>query len=163
MRVKKWAGIVAMAGLTVGLSVAVAAKCVSVTVEVPEPAELNLQDGDHVIASANTERGKFEARVQVRGKVASAPRFYIGGRLLNNTPEAQVPSDLRSCLKEAHRASLPPTGWLDRMTRSVQEWLVPTVHAKAKIKCVVTASCNQNTCCALATCGGHQAVSCVGY
>lgn len=41
--------------------------------ELPDPDTLKLPDGEHVIASVDTENGKFEARVSVKNRIASKP------------------------------------------------------------------------------------------
>src|SRR5690242_18272185 len=88
--------VLMLACLTIAAAVA-PDKCKVHKLELPDPNTLKLPDGEHVIASADTENGKFEARVNVKNKVASKPRLYIGGMLLREARESEIPKDLLDC------------------------------------------------------------------
>ena len=68
--------------LMLGLATQAAAECTSKSYKLtlPDQATLKLADGEHAIGSLQTEHGSLEARVTVKGKNISAPRFLIGGR-----------------------------------------------------------------------------------
>jgi hypothetical protein len=170
--------VLAMIGLFLALTVSARAEsCTDLQLDVPDADSLNLQDGDHVIASAPTEKGKLEVRVKVAGKKASEPEYYLGGKLLKKTPESKVPEDILKCLKpkvpkgaSLSSAETPSENFASSLCESTEsvassafDWLEGTAHAAAS-KCVIkSASCNQNTCCALACCGTSCSVACVGY
>ncbi len=145
--------------LAAGLAVVVAAECKVGRVELPDPTTLKLPDGDHVIGSADTERGRFEARVTVRGKVMSDPRYFIGGRPLQLTPESQAPKDIMQCIQESRQAAALSGSWLSRIASSTRDWLEAPVYAW-RGKCTVLPSCSQTTCCALVKCADARAVWC---
>jgi hypothetical protein len=170
MHTAKWMAAMAVFALVCvssGAPVAVAAQCVPFKLDVADPATLSLQDGDYVIGAVDTERGKFEARVSVRGKVVSEHRFFLGGRLLRPTPESQVPPVIRACFQNAQFGAEPSGGWLATAARSIREWVEPTAEAVSG-KCTVGGYCRDTSaahgyCCAVANCSGSIGFHCVNY
>jgi len=66
--------------LTLGLAVPAAAQLTNKTynLDVPDTDTLKkLKDGEHVIAAVETDRGKLEVRVRVKGKAVSDHRFLF--------------------------------------------------------------------------------------
>jgi hypothetical protein len=161
------------------LSVFAADPCKTSKLKVPDPATLNLKDGEHVIAAVETPNGKFEARVNVKGKVVSEPQFLIGGKALSKTPESQVPADLRECVKSAQQAqnaaspsgswlgnvASPSGSWLGNATRPSFGFIAPVAYAKDTFICVATASCSKAVngkyyCVAYACCSSGATTTC---
>jgi len=159
--------ILAAVCLSLTAAVPAASVCKTFRLEVPDPAELKLQDGEQIIASTSTANGRLEARVTVKGGVASQPRYYLGGRLFEKVPESKVPAEIRECLKSSQRAQnagLPSSGLLGSVRPSLS-LVAPVAYAKEpKIKCVVLSSgclgsyCFATVCCevgAFAECAYH--------
>jgi len=141
--------ILALACLTLAAAVA-PETCKVHKLELPDPATLKLPDGEHVIASVDTENGKFEARVNVKNKVASKARLYVGGKLLSEARESEIPKDLLDCLKESEK------------TGSNSESLVNTkAHAFAWVS---PPTATTTTCTAVAECvkGPFGGYACAG-
>jgi len=142
--------------------VTLAAECKIFKLELPETDTLALNDGERVLGSTTTEAGKFEARVTVRARVVSPPRFYIRGKLMTATPEAQIPPELRECLRKTESAALPNRGWLANLLPSLRDWIETPTHAY-KCKTVIL-GCVKTIggwiCCAKSTCGGSSATAC---
>jgi hypothetical protein len=65
------------------------------SLDVPDVDTLNLTDGEHTVASVDTDHGKLEARVTVKGKVISDNRYFIRGKPLKEIPERQLPGWIR--------------------------------------------------------------------
>ena len=129
--------ILALACLTLAAAVA-PDKCKVHKLELPDPDTLKLSDGEHVIASTDTENGKFEARVDVKNRVASKPRLYIGGKLLREAPESQIPKDMLDCLKESERTAWTPGSLVDT-TAHAFAWVSPATAPK--VSCIAFAEC----------------------
>jgi hypothetical protein len=135
-------------------SVPAAPACKTYRLEVPDPAGLHLKDGEQVIASTSTPNGALEARVTVRGGVASEPRYYLGGKLFEKIPDSKVPDEVRECLKGAQRALnvTPSSGELAGASRPALSLLAPVAYRK-DTKCVVlSAGCLGNYCFATVCC-----------
>lgn len=154
-------------GATVpALTVPAASVCKTFKLEVPDPAELKLKDGDQVIASTSTPNGTLEARVTVRGGVASEPRFYLSGRLFEKVPDSKVPDEIRECLKSAQRAqnaAFSAGGEVADVRTPALSLIAPVAYSKGKIKCVVLSSgCLGNYCYATVCCERGASAEC-GY
>lgn len=155
---KKWVGplLLIVTVVCFGLTAAVPGEtaCKTYRLEVPDPADLKLKDGEQVIASTPTGNGSLEARVTVRGGVSSNPRFYIGGKLFEKTTESNVPADVRECLKSAQRAQSATSSYGDlrgSLASPALSWVANTVYSKTK--CVVLSSgCGQRACYATVCC-----------
>ena len=158
--------ILAAVCLSLTVAVAGASVCKTYRLEVPDPAELQLKDGEQVIASTSTPNGRLEARVTVKGGVASQPRFYLGGRLFEKIPESNVPVEVRECLKSSQRAqNTYSSNLLGNMWRPAPSLVAPVAYSKEpKIKCVILSSgclgryCFATACCevgAFAECAYH--------
>src|SRR3954462_9869336 len=103
-----------VACLVLGLATRASGECTSKTyrMTLPDRATLKLADGEHKIGSVQTEHGSFEARVNVKGKDVSAPRFLVGGRALKEVSESTLPQGLRDCLKQEPPAPSTPDTWV---------------------------------------------------
>ncbi len=149
--------------VTMALAVAVAADCRIFELESPDPQTLRLKDGEHVIASKAITGGKVEVKVVVRGKDISPAQLYLGGKPMKLTAEDRVPKDIGECLGGNKRSAVfAPVDWLSSAARGLLD-LVETPVEAFKGKCTYKCSCNQNTCCCLANCGGSTGVGCAGY
>jgi hypothetical protein len=133
--------ILALACFTLAAAVPPVDRCKAHKLEIPDPGTLKLADGEHVIASVDTENGKFEARVSVKNKVASKPRFYIGGKLLNPARESEIPKEFRDCLKEAQRSASASRSPLENPAHGALAWLPPA--ASAAVSCRAWATCGK--------------------
>ena len=137
-------------------AVAGASICKTYRLDVPDPADLTLKDGEQVIASTSTPNGRLEARVTVKGGVASQPRFYLGGRLFETIPESKVPAEVRECLKSSQRAqnTFFSSGLLSSVWTPAPNLVAPVAYTKEpKTKCVILSSgCLGNYCFATACC-----------
>jgi len=129
--------ILALACFTLAAAVA-PDKCKVHKLELPDPETLKLPDGEHVIASVDTENGKFEARVNVKNKVASRPRLYIGGKLLREARESEIPKDLLDCLKESERTGSNSGSLVDTAARAFG-WVSPP--PSPRVACIAVAEC----------------------
>ena len=127
--------------------------------EVPDPKTLKLGEGENVIASVDTERGKFEARVNVKNKLASEPRYFLGGKLLKETPESKVPKAQRDCLKNAERGASAYEDELKSSGRQAMSWVAPAAYTPAR-RCDVYVGCDDRGCCAFALCSGQGFIYC---
>ena len=107
---------------------AVAQDCKVSGLDVPDASTLNLKDGEHVIASADTVAGKLEARVTVKNKVVSSPWVFLDGKPLNKITEAQIPKEVLPCMKKAESLS---GSWLANAASSTADWIVPKAYAAA--------------------------------
>jgi hypothetical protein len=133
-RAKKSLNVLSIPALMAALALMVFAadQCKTFKLEVPDPATLNLKDGEHVIAAVETDHGKFEARVIVKDKVASEPRLFIGRKLLEETPESRIPRPTRDCLESAEKAqnaAFSCGSWLGNAARPTLDWIVPATYA----------------------------------
>ena len=163
---KKWFGplLIILTVVFLGLTAAVPGEtaCKTYRLEVPDPAELKLKDGEHVIASTPTGDGSLEARVTVKGGVSSQPRIYIGGKLFEKTAESNVPADVRECLKSAQRAQSAPSPFGDShgsLASPVLSLVANTAYSKTK--CVVLSSgCGKRACYATVCCEVDGFVDC---
>ena len=148
------------------LTVPAAAQCISGKLALPKLSSLTLSDGEHVIASTETGRGKLEARVRIRGKAVSDPSYFLGEQRMKDTPESKIPKSLRACFR-AQRDSISFSGY-DLLARA-SEWLVPSAHAVNCGTQLVFWSCNdkERKCCAWARCGSPDhfvwAHACAAY
>ena len=147
---------------TMTAAVLVAADCKVFDLESPDPGTLSLKDGEHVIASTATPGGKVEVRVVVKGKDISDNQLYLGGKLMRPTPEARVPGDIQPCLGIKKTEMPSPIGWIASAATAVRNVVEAPVEARSP-KCRFKCSCNQNTCCCIAFCGGGSGVGCAGY
>ena len=127
--------ILALACLTLAAAVA-PDKCKVHKLELPDPDTLKLPDGEHVIASADTENGKFEARVNVKNKVASKVRLYVGGKLLSEARESEIPKDFLDCLKESEKTGSNSGGLVNTTARAFASVSPPTATCTAVAECV---------------------------
>jgi hypothetical protein len=154
-------GILALVCLTLGLAGSAAAQCNPFILNAPDPDSLKLKDGEHVIASAAHAKGKLEVRVNVKGGVASEPQFFLGGKLLNKTPESKVAKPILDCLKK----QLPPGGSISSSTDHIFDLFVQTAYARGCKPIVYGVECHDATsqCCALACCGNQCAIQCAYY
>jgi len=147
-----------LAGVCLILTTAVAwaSVCKTYRLDVPDPAELTLKDGDQVIASTSTPNGRLEARVTVKGGVASEPRIYLAGRLFERIPESDVPAEIRECLKSSQRAqnAFSSNVLLSTVWNPAPTLLAQVAYTKEpKTKCVVMSSgCLGNYCFATVCC-----------
>ncbi len=122
--------------------------CSSKTYElnVPDPATLHLKDGEHTIASVNTDQGKFEARVRVKGGVVSDDGFWANGKRLKEGRESDLKPELLKCLK-AQKASLSSSeGWIASAAQFASSLVEHSAEAKLS-HCLlkVTATCYQHS------------------
>jgi hypothetical protein len=159
---RSWIGkavaTVAIYGATMAGAVMLAAECKVFTLDVPDTDTLRLEDGEHVVASARTDKGLLEAKVVVRAKRASAAQYYIAGRLMRPTPEDRVPADVGKCLGIGKRGGLAaPVEWLGDAGRALRDFIEPPLAA---FKCRTSCHCSQTTCCCLAICGSGRGVGC---
>jgi hypothetical protein len=137
--------------------VALAAECRVFTLEVPDTDTMKFEDGEHVVASARTDKGLLEAKVLVRARRAAAAQYYIGGKLMRPTPDERVPAEIQECLGIKKAALSSPIDWLSTAGRTVHDFLEPPLAA---FTCKTTCSCSQTTCCCLAKCGAGRGVGC---
>jgi hypothetical protein len=117
--------------LMLGLATRAAAECTSKSykLSLPDRATLKLADGEHAIGSLQTEHGSLEARVTVKGKDISVPRFLIGGRSLREVSESALPQGLRDCLKNAPAVPTKPETSVSKVIRSALDWIVAPAQA----------------------------------
>lgn len=143
--------------------------CKSIKLEIPDPKTLKLRDGDHVIAAVDTERGKLEARVNVKNNVAAEPRYFWGGKPLKDTPESEVPESLRDCLKNAGRTASASGNSFRTSAHHAMGWTAPASYVPPVGSCLITSyGCSGGFCCASATCyrsggGSGYGFKCVAY
>ncbi len=137
-----------LAALSLSLALAgsasAAGPCSSKTYEltVPDPATLHLKDGSHVIASLNTEHGKLEVRVRVKGGVVSDDGFWANGRRLREGKESDLKPELLKCLKEQHASLSSSEGWIATTARVVSSLVEHSAEARiTKGVLKVTATC----------------------
>jgi len=145
-------------------TVSAAPVCKTYRLEVPDPAELHLKDGERVIASTSTPNGPLEARVTVRGGVASEPRYYLGGKLFEKIPDSKVPDEVRECLKSAQRAqniASPSSGEVAGVSRPALKF-VPVAYRKDTKCVVISGGCLGNYCFATVCCERGAFAEC-GY
>jgi hypothetical protein len=147
-----------------------AGDCKVLNLDVPDPATLSLKDGNHVIASAAASRGRLEVKVTVKDKDISENQYYLGGRLMRETPESQVPKAIREC-PAMKRSAMPSVGtWLAAAFRGLWDQVEPRLEARRRVSAckVLSESCGDSiggggTCCVLVSCSGSTGFSCVGY
>ena len=157
---RTWIGKVAATGIvyaaTMAGAILLAAECKVFTLDVPDTDTLRLEDGEHVVASARTDKGLLEAKVVVRARKASAAQYYIGGKVMRPMPEERVPADIQKCLGIGQRgAASSPVDWLGHAGRTIRDFIEPPLEA---FKCRTSCSCSQTTCCCLAICGSGRGV-----
>lgn len=109
--------------------------------EVPDPSDLKLKDGEHVLAAVDTEKGKFEARVNVKDKIASKPQFFIGGRLLRQVPEAEIPQPIRECVQNGGEDSRRSESEFPNLSQAADSRILATAPAPYRIRCTAVANC----------------------
>ena len=82
-----------LASFTLGFAVkhAEAGDCSTATLELPDLNVLKLADGDQVVATVMTERGKLEFHVHVAKGVASNPTFVLAGKPHGRDSGVQAP------------------------------------------------------------------------
>lgn len=144
--------------LTLAVAIPAATDCKTYKLEVPDPASLKLPDGEHTIAAVATDHGRFESRVNVKNKVASEPHYFIGGKLLIETRESEVPADLRDCLKKELKTSSVSGDWLEKAAPASSGRIVPASYVPDPVRscATVVASCSAPT----ATSHGQQIMCC---
>jgi hypothetical protein len=118
--------------LMLGVAAQAGAECTtkSYKLSLPDSASVKLPDGEHTLGSVQTAHRSFEARVNVKGKVASGRRFFIGGRLLRDVSESTLPEGLRDCLKNAPATPSTPETWVATAVRSALDWIVVPAEAR---------------------------------
>jgi hypothetical protein len=163
------AGLVAFA-VPSATVILVAAECevLNLNLSVPDPATLKLSDGDHVIASAPATKGRLEVKVTVKGKDISENRYYLGGRLMRNTPETAVPKEVRECGAPKRSAFPSVQGWLASAGRALRDWLETPLEARTTPCVILDQKCGDAVggggyCCVLVRCGGATGHYCTGY
>ncbi len=163
------AGLVAF-GVPSATVVLVAAECkvLNLNLNVPDPGTLKLSDGDHVIASAPATKGRLEVKVTVKGKDISENRYYLGGRLMRNTPESEAPKEVRECDAPKRSAFPSVQGWLASAGRALRDWIETPLEARTTPCVILSQRCGDRiggggTCCVLVRCGDGTGLSCVGY
>lgn len=145
--------------ITLAVAIPAATDCKIYKLEVPDPVSLKLPDGEHTIAAVATDHGRFEARVNVKNKVASEPYYFLGGKLLKETRESEVPAELRDCLKKELTSSISGD-WLEKAATASSGRFVPASYAPEPFRtCRTFAGCNSVPgdgehieCCAFAVC-----------
>jgi hypothetical protein len=145
--------ILAMVCLTLALAVPASAQCKQYKLELPDLDTLKLKDGEHVVGAVETENGKLEARVTVKGKVVSDPILFIGGKRMQEVPESQIPKSVLDCMK----AELPSGSWLANAADNTLDWIVPKAYARACRNWVIRSGCDGKICCAVACCASSGA------
>ena len=158
--------LIALICFTLGLTFQAAAQslaalaptvqCSSAGVQLANLDALKLTEGEQVVAMLETEHGKLEARVNVKGGVVSDPIYYIRGKLLAETPESKVTAAVRACLNPKKTASVGESWYAGAL-----DWLVPSAEAKACRARVLGSGCDGTICCAKAQCGRAIAIWCV--
>jgi len=148
--------VVAFSCLTIVAAVSAITDCNVFKLSVPDPQTLKLKDGEHVIAAADTEHGKFEARVTAKSGVVSSPLYFIGGKLLKDFPESEVPAPTRDCVASAEKASASTGKGREIFGHSAMSWMAPVSYAPAA-SCLTFGSCAKASngkflCCAYAKC-----------
>jgi hypothetical protein len=147
--------------LTLAVAIPAATDCKTYKLEVPDPASLKLRDGEHTIASMATDHGRFEARVTVKNEVASEPHYYIGGKLLKETPESEIPANLRDCLNKERKTSSISGDRIEKAVPASRGRIMPASYVPDPIRtCFTVAGCNEAPgdyagrieCCATAVC-----------
>ena len=115
--------------------------------------------------SATTTTIVLVRHVKVRGRTISNPVFEINGKRMKKTAMRHVPKDIRACLEESKKSAESSERRQIAFTGPIQQLRMysPRTDVRFTGRCTVKASCNQNVCCALATCGREQAVECVGF
>lgn len=132
--------------LLMAMATSASAECVNLSYEmnVPEARDLKLNDGDHRISEVDTRFGKLEARVNVKGAVASPARFYLAGKPMKLVKDPkELPAEAQKCLKSA------AVSW-ERKVADAAQWLadvlVPPAHAAVYKFKVVYTYCTQGGC-----------------
>ena len=133
-----------------------AAHCSAAQLTLPNLNALKLTDGEHVVGMLQTELGKLEARVNVKGGEVSDPDYYLRGKHLKEAPNAKVPRSIRACLN-SKGASTGGSSWFAKALNLVAS---PAEAAKRCIARVVGSGCDDTICCAKACCGRACAVWC---
>jgi len=131
-------------------------ECNVFKLSIPDPQTLKLKDGVHVIAASDTEQGKFEARVTAKSGVVSSPLYFLGGKLLKDVPESEVPASNRECVANAEKSAASAGKRIDPFGQSAMSWITPASYAPAA-SCLTFGSCAKQLngkylCCAHATC-----------
>jgi hypothetical protein len=133
----------ALLSLVLAGSLAAAGPCSSKTysLSVPDPATMQLKDGDHAIATLNTEHGRFEVHVRVSGKTISEHEFWANGRRLKEGKESDLKPEVLKCLK-AQSASLPsPEDWIAAAAGAASSLVEHSAEAAKASVLTVTATC----------------------
>jgi hypothetical protein len=126
-----------------------AVTCSAAQLVLPDLNVLKLKDGEHVVGMLETEAGKLEARVSVKGGSVSDPDYYLSGKKLTETPDSKIPKPVRACLTKSQRSSASES-WF----ATVPNLIVPPAEAaKRCIARVVGSGCDDTICCARACCG----------
>ena len=141
--------LLAVVCFILGLAASAAAQCSvkDYALDVPDTATLKLSDGEHAIAAVQTEQGRLEARVTVKGgQVVAGPRFFLQGQLLRPIPQSELqsrlPETVRRCAPQ--KSSSSPESWYANAARCALDWLVPEAEAVARCVWKVQAVCYQN-------------------
>jgi hypothetical protein len=141
------------------------AQCSSAQMTLPNLNALKLSDGEHVVGMLDTELGKLEARVNVKGGEVSDPNYYLRDKRLTETPTSKIPRSVRACLNR--RTSSAGAS----LFANALDWIVPPAEAANKrcIAKVVSGGCddnfhtNEGICCFRACCGSQCASACATY
>jgi hypothetical protein len=137
------------------------AQCSTAELRLPDLNALKLPDGEQVIGMLETEYGKMEVRVDVKGGIVSDPKYYIRGKLLTVTPGSKIPKPFLACPAPGKRTS----------DASILNWIVPSAAAKIRCRFVVSKPhCYDygepypgGFCCAWACCSGYCSAACAEY
>jgi hypothetical protein len=138
-------------------------------IDLPDFATMKLPDGEHVIAGANTEKGKLEVRVVVKKDMVTGPDFYIGGKRLKRTPAERIKPPLLDCLEEGlqcppRQATAPPSdGWFSTAVQGMFAWILPSAEARFFRCYVMSTSCYDNDCCVATCCSSDRSFECARW
>jgi hypothetical protein len=162
---KRFASIVMSLGLAFMIPMAAAAepavKCSKGPWDFRDPASLKLTDGEHSLGKVETPEGALEVRVKVQKGEVSDPMYFLRGKQLKKVSDAKVPKELRECMNLKKTATLHD--WIGQPMIATLDWLITSAEARACVARVISVTCNQNTCCALASCGRAREVWCEGF
>lgn len=103
-----------------------------------------------------TEVGKLEARVTVKGDSISDADYYLNDKKLTEMPSSKIPKSVRACLNKSRRAAA------DSWFAGVRDLVVPSAEAAKRCIAHVVGhpGCDESICCAKACCGNACAVWC---
>src|ERR1700720_289367 len=137
--------------LGVGLAPATADECTTSELHLPDLNALKLPDGDQIVATVATGYGNLEVHVDVKGGIASEPKFVLRDKPpFKKSPRSELPRALRACLAKKTSGE----NWYTNVAASALDWLLPAANARNKWKCIVKTWCLPGGCCAKASCNG---------